>query len=75
LRIGGKLGLDADHLYVGICQLDGGRNAADQAAAADRDKDGFNTRQVLTGKVFEDFEADGSLAGNDLFVVVGGTIT
>ena len=66
LRIGGKFGLNANHLHIGIAQLDGGGDAADQSAAADRDKYGLDVRQVG-----EDFEADGSLAGNDLFVVVG----
>src|ERR1019366_1232849 len=76
LRIGGKFGLDANHLHLGvtklglarlkIAELYGGRDATDQSTSADRDQHGFNV-----GEVFEDFEPDGSLAGNDLLVVVG----
>jgi len=72
-----KLGLDKPGLdklritrlgmtKLGIAELDGGRDAADQSAAADRDQHGFNVRQV-----FENFEANRALAGNDLFVIVG----
>ncbi len=66
LRIGGEFGFDADHLNVGPGQFDCSGDAADQAAAADWRKDGFNFRQV-----FKDLEADGALPGDDFFVVVG----
>src|SRR6202158_6256302 len=70
-----KFGRDADHLYLGIpkriAKLDGGGDSADQSTSADRDQHSFNAGQICITKVFEDFEPDRSLAGDDLFVVVG----
>ena len=49
-----------------LAQLDGGSDAADHAAAADRREHGFDIRQV-----FENLQVPSCLAGNDLFVVIG----
>ena len=51
---------------LGLALLDGAGDAADEAAAADGDDDGFEVRNLV-----EEFEADGSLPG-DHFVVVEG---
>ena len=66
MGVGGEFGLDADHFYLWIRQLDRGGYAADEASAADGREDGFDF-----GHIFEDFQSDGPLAGNDFFVVVG----
>ena len=66
LGVGGEFGFDADDFYFGIAELDGSGDAGDKASAADRGEDGFDVRQV-----FDDFEADGALSGDDVFVVVG----
>src|SRR5579863_1394646 len=66
LGVGGQFRLDADHVNFRICQLDRRGDAADQASAANGAKDGFDV-----GQVFENFEADCALTGDDFFVVVG----
>jgi len=71
LGVACKFGFDADHLYLllagqGMAEFEGRSDAADQSSAADGDEHGF-----YGGQVFEDFEADGSLAGDDLLVVEG----
>ena len=59
-----ELGLDADHLDVGLERLGGDRNAGNQPAAADRDDQRVEVRRVL-----EHFERDGPGAGDDLRIV------
>src|SRR5690242_8046884 len=66
LGIGGKFGFNADHIDFGVDLFDGGRDAADQAAATDGRDDSFDVGQFL-----KDFQSDGALTGDDLFVVVG----
>ena len=70
LGIGSEFGFDAEDIDFGPGELDSGCDAADQASAAAGREDGFDV-----GQVFENFESDGALAGNDFFVVVGGTMT
>ena len=66
LRVGGQLRLDADDARGGAGELDGGGDAAEESAAGDGRED-----EVAVGQVFENFEAAGALAGDDLLVVVG----
>ena len=66
LSVGGEFGFDAEDVDFGLGQLDGRGHAADEASAADRGEDGFDF-----GQVFENFESDGALSGDDFFVVVG----
>ena len=63
---GQALGLNADDADLGIGFLEGAGDAADEAAAADGDDDGFEV-----GNLLEEFEADGALAGDDFGVVEG----
>ena len=65
-RVGSEFGFDTDDFHLGIRQLDGGGDAGDEASAADGSEDGFNFRKFL-----ENFETNGALSGNDVFVVVG----
>ena len=65
LRVRGELRLDPDDPGVGHERLDGDRDAARQPAAADRDEDRGDVRQVL-----DDLEADRALPGDDPVVVV-----
>jgi hypothetical protein len=60
------LDLHADHAHVGPRGLHRDRDAAGQPAAADRDDDGRQVRQVL-----EQLEAERSLAGDDVGIVEG----
>ena len=53
-------------LHGGLAQFDGGGDAADHSATTDRNQYGFDV-----GQVFENFQSDGALSGDDLFVVVG----
>ena len=64
--VAGKFRLDADDLDRRIGEFDRRRDSADESAASDRDKHGFDV-----GQVFKNFKAHGPLAGDDLFVVVG----
>ncbi len=64
--IGGEFGLDAEDLHVGAQALDGGGDAAEEASAGDGSED-----EIDVGELFDDFEAAGGLAGDDLLVVVG----
>ncbi len=66
LRVVGQFGLHANHLDLGIRNLQTGRDSADQPAAADGTEDGFDVWQIL-----QNFQRDGALSGDDLFVVVG----
>ena len=66
LRVVGQFGLHANHLDPGILQFQTGRDSADQSAAADGTEDGFDVWQIL-----QNFQRDGALSGDDLFVVVG----
>ncbi len=50
---------------MGAQTFDGGSDAAQQAAAGDGRED-----QIDIGKLLDDFEAAGSLAGDDLLVVI-----
>jgi hypothetical protein len=59
-------GLHADDADAGLHFLDGAGDAADEAAAADGDDDGFEVFDLL-----EEFEADGSLPCHDERVVEG----
>ena len=52
-------------MNLGLGQLDGRRDAADQASAADWREYGFHLRQV-----FENLQPDGALAGDNFFVVI-----
>ncbi len=63
---GQLLRLDADDADLGVGLLEGAGDAADEAAAADGDDDGFDV-----GDLLEQFEADGALAADDLGVVEG----
>ena len=65
-RVGGELGLDADHAGVGAQRPDRDRHPARQPAATDRDEDGGEVRQVL-----RDLEPDRPLTGDDPVVVEG----
>jgi hypothetical protein len=62
---GGALGLNADHAGVGP-PLDRGRDARDEAAAADGDDHG-----VDLGALLDDFQAQGALSGHHRRVVEG----
>jgi hypothetical protein len=66
LGVGGEFGFDPDHFDLGIGKLDRGGHPGDEPSAADRGKDGLDFREV-----FENFQSDGALTGNDLFIVVG----
>jgi hypothetical protein len=57
---GQALGLDTDDADFWVGLLEGAGDAADEAAAADGDHDGFNVWDL-----FEEFEADGSLTADD----------
>ena len=57
----GARGLDADDLDVRAQPLDVGRDAGDEAAAADRDEDGVDWLRALP----KDLEADRALPGDD----------
>ena len=60
------LGLHADDLAGRLQRLDRDGDARDQAAATDRHDDRFEVRTV-----FDDLQADGALAGDDMGIVVG----
>ena len=64
--VGRQLRLDADDPRRRAERLHGGRDARRQPAAADRDEDGGEVREVLG-----DLEAARPLAGDDPVVVVG----
>ena len=66
VHAGCALGLHAVDLDVGLQALDGEGHAGDESAAAHRHDDG-----VHIGQLVENFEADSTLTGNDLLVVVG----
>ena len=59
-------GLHADDLYAGVDLLDARGHTAKQSAAAGRHDD-----DVRRGQVAEDLEAERTLTGNDLGVIVG----
>ncbi len=59
------LRLHADDAHVRIQIFHVGRDAADEAAAADRNEDGIRRRAALT----QDLDADGALAGDHVRVV------
>lgn len=61
---GGGCGFDADDLNGGFERFDGGTDAGEEPAAADGDEDG-----VKVGKLFEEFQANSALAGDDVGVV------
>ena len=63
-RVGGQLRLDADHPRARAQRPDRDRDAARQPAAADRDEDRRDVRQVLG-----DLQPDRALAGDDPVVV------
>ena len=56
--------LDADDRYARGLRLDGRADSRDQAAAADRNDDGFDV-----GRLLEDFEPHRALAGDHVGVV------
>ena len=58
--------LGSDHLHVRPLLLQVERDAADQAAAADRHQDGVNVLEVA-----QQLDGDGALAGDDVGVVEG----
>ena len=58
---GQLLRLDADDADFGVGLLERAGDAADESAAADGHDDGFEL-----GHLFEEFEADGALAGDDV---------
>ena len=64
--VAGQFRLDAVNLGLWAEPLDGGGDAGEQSAARDGDED-----EVDAGQGFDDFETAGSLAGDDLLVVVG----
>jgi len=72
LGVSGELRLDSPDLNAGVGEsgcggkLDGGGDAAEQAAAADGGEN-----QVDGGELLDDFEAAGGLPGDDLGGVVG----
>src|SRR5215472_4927595 len=66
LGIGGQFGFDPDDFDLRMTELDRGGNTGDEPSAADGGEDGRDFRYV-----FDDFESDGALTGNDLFIVVG----
>src|SRR5579872_7336813 len=66
LGVGGEFGFDTDDFDFGTGELDCGGDARYEASAADGGEDSFDV-----GQLFENFEADGTLSGDDLFVVVG----
>ena len=63
---GQLLRLNADDADFGVGFFEGAGDAADEASAADGDDYGFNV-----GNLFEEFEADGALAGDDFGIVKG----
>src|SRR5262249_43947755 len=64
---GGALGVDADDTEVGSQGFGGQGDAGDEPAAADGDDELFHL-----GEIFEDFEGDGALTGDDGGVGKGG---
>ena len=66
VHAGCALGLHAVDLDVGLQALDGKCHAGDESAAAHRHDD-----SVHIGQLVENFEADSTLTGDDLLVVVG----
>src|SRR5215469_2657183 len=66
LRVVGKLGFHADNFRSRSAELDGAGYTADLTSAADRHKN-----ELDVWAVFENLEAYGSLASNDVLVVVG----
>ena len=65
MHAGGILGLDADDADLRVQRLHIGRDAADEAAAADRHEDRVGAR----GELLQDLEGDRALAGDDVGVV------
>ena len=63
---GCSAGLHSIDLHGGIQAFDGKCHAADQASASDGDDDDFHV-----GQLFEQFQSDSALSGNDQFVVEG----
>ena len=63
---GQLLRLDADHANLGVGLFERAGDAADEPAAADGNDHGFQV-----GNLFQQFQADGALAGDDLRVVEG----
>ena len=66
VHTGSTLGLYAVHLDLWAQSLDGKGNAGNQSAAAHRHHHSIHIRQLV-----EDLQANGSLPGNDLLVIVG----
>ena len=66
VHTGGTLGLYAVHLDLRAQSLDGKGNAGDQSAAAHRHHHSVHIRQLV-----KDLQADGTLPGDDLLVIVG----
>src|SRR5215469_4163206 len=66
LRVVGKLGFHADNFRRRSAELDGAGYTADLTSTADRHENELDVWAVL-----QDLEAYGSLAGNDVLVVVG----
>ena len=64
-RVAGQLRLYAEDLCLGTKLLDGRGHAAQQAAAGDG-----RENQVHIGEGFDDLQAAGGLAGDDLLVVI-----
>src|ERR1043166_9240267 len=63
-RMGSDLGFHSVDPHF-LLRFDRSRDTADESAAADLNQDQLNILQVL-----EDFKADGSLSGDDVFVIV-----
>ena len=66
VHTGCALGLHTVDLDLRLEALDGEGHAGDESAAAHRHDNGIHIGQLV-----ENFEADGTLTGNDLLVVVG----
>ena len=66
VHTGGTLGLYAVHLDLRAQGLDGKGNTGNQSAAAHRHHHSIHIRQLV-----KDLQADGTLPGDDLLVIVG----
>ena len=66
VHTGGTLGLYAVHLDLRAQGLDGKGNTGNQSAAAHRHHHSVHIRQLV-----KDLQADGTLPGDDLLVIVG----
>src|SRR5579863_4386813 len=66
LRIGRKLGFDPDDVDGRLAEFNGCGNATDHASAAYRHQHGLDDRQI-----FQNFQADSALSGDDFLVVEG----